>query len=224
MAQNSYLLRSPDRRKKKHARPSNNRGETGKRSTRRGRTPGAAKIKMNRQKPKSKKGFVHVYTGEGKGKTCAALGMIVRATGAGMRIYVGQFLKRGETCELKTLAERFPNVVVETFGSGKWIKGQPTAADAAAARSGLRRLRAAARSGRYSMVVADEATLAVHYNMISAEALVRLADEKAQNVELIITGRNAPPQLIRRAELVTEMRCVKHYHSCGVKARKGVEF
>jgi len=169
------------------------------------------------------KGCIHVYTGDGKGKTCAALGMIVRATGAGMRVFVGQFLKSGETCELKTLAARFPDVTVETYGTGKWVKGRPSDDDIAAARKGLERLSEALVGGGYGMAIADEAVVAAQYGMIAVAELLALCDAKPAGVELIFTGRNAPEELIRRADLVTEMRCVKHYHDRGTPARKGIE-
>ena len=168
-------------------------------------------------------GCVQVYTGDGKGKTTAALGLIVRACGAGLRVYLGQFIKRGLSSELKTLRQRFPEVTVEQFGRGGFIKGRPAARDVAAARAGLAKLRAALRSGRFDVVIADEATVAVALGLFPAADLIALVALKPPNVELVVTGRRAPAQLIERADLVTEMRAVKHYFDRGIGARRGIE-
>lgn len=167
-------------------------------------------------------GLVHVYTGEGKGKTTAALGLILRASGAGLRVYLGQFIKKGETSEIRTLAARFPNVTVEQYGRGGFIRGEPTPEDIAAARAGLTALTAALDSGNYDVIVADEACCAVHAGVISCDDLLRLINTKPDSLELVLTGRDAPPALIERADLVTEMRCVKHYFG-DVAARRGIE-
>jgi cob(I)alamin adenosyltransferase len=169
------------------------------------------------------KGCVQIYTGNGKGKTTAALGLVVRACGAGLRVYFGQFLKLGVTSELKTLRRRFPDVTVEQFGRRGFIRGAPTTKDIAAAGKGLRRLRAALRSGAFDVVIADEAVVAASLGLFATADLVALTEMKPPEVELVITGRGAPAQLIKCADLVTEMRPVKHYFSQGVAARRGIE-
>lgn len=170
-----------------------------------------------------KRGYLQVYTGEGKGKTTAALGLVLRAGGAGLRVYFGQFIK-GQACsELETLRTRFPEVTIEQFGRGCFIRGKPTAADKRAVKRGVERIREALVSGRYDVVVADEANCAVACGAMSREALMELVRRRPAGVELVVTGRAACPELIEAADLVTEMRAVKHYYDRGVRARRGIE-
>jgi cob(I)alamin adenosyltransferase len=169
------------------------------------------------------KGYIQVYTGDGKCKTTAALGLAVRAVGAGLRVYLGQFIKRGEFSEIRILRERFPEVTVEQFGCGGFIRGKPTPEDCAAARRGLECLRAALRGGQYDLVIADEANTAVGAGVLTEDELLALAAGKPAAVELVFTGRGAGTRLQDRADLVTEMRCVKHYYAAGVPARPGIE-
>ena len=168
-------------------------------------------------------GYVQVYTGDGKGKTTAALGLIVRARGAGLRVYLGQFIKKGDFSEIKALRNHFPKVTVEQHGLGRFVKGEPSAEDLAAAATGLQKLRDAMGCGDYDVVIADEANSAVSAGLFSAQDLVALIDDKPANVELVLTGRNADRLVIDRADLVTEMKNVKHYKDDGVAARPGIE-
>jgi cob(I)alamin adenosyltransferase len=168
--------------------------------------------------------FVHVYTGAGKGKTTAAVGLILRARGAGLRVYLGQFLKRGDGAEVALLRERCPEVTVEAYGRGRFIRGRPTDRDVEAARDGLRRLREALHGGQYDLVVADEACPAARAGLLPADALVELARGKPRSVELVFTGRSASARLCACADLVTEMRSRKHYFDRGIPARRGIEF
>jgi cob(I)alamin adenosyltransferase len=169
------------------------------------------------------RGYVQVYTGDGKGKTTAALGLIVRAVGAGLRVFCGHFLKGCSTAELQTLRTRFPDVTVRQFGRRCFVKGPPSAQDKRKAVRGLEETRRAMASGRYDIVIADEANAAVAVGLFGIGDLMRLVEEKPAGVELVITGRRAHPRLIRRADLVTVMKCRKHYYDRGVKARKGIE-
>jgi len=168
-------------------------------------------------------GYIQVYTGDGKGKTTAALGLAVRAVGAGLRVYLGQFIKGREYSETKVLKARFPEVVLEQFGRGDFILGPPTPADIQAARDGLARLRSAMLSGKYDIVIADEAHTAAGLGLFPEDALVSLMREKPGNVELVLTGRGAGPAVLAAADLVTEMKCVKHYYDAGVDGRPGLE-
>ena len=169
------------------------------------------------------KGYTHVYTGNGKGKTSAALGMIVRAVGAGFRVYFGQFLKKGDTSEARCLRKRFPDVSFEQFGSGQLLKGKPSFEDIRLARQGLVRVRTAMLSEQYNIVIADEANVAVKAGVLDVEELLQLVREKPSRLELVFTGRSAPQRLMDVADLVTDMREVKHYFSRKVKARRGIE-
>lgn len=169
------------------------------------------------------KGYVQVYTGDGKCKTTAALGLLVRAVGAGLRVYMGQFIKSGESSETKLLRERFPDVTVELYGQGGFVRGTPSSGDLACARRGLEALAAALRSGRYDVVIADEINGAVLAGLITEQDVLALMEARPDPVELVLTGRGAGAGVMERADLVTEMRCIRHYYNAGVKARKGIE-
>ncbi|MGB3210056.1 MAG: cob(I)yrinic acid a,c-diamide adenosyltransferase [Desulforhopalus sp.] len=169
------------------------------------------------------KSYVHVYTGEGKGKTTAALGLAIRAAGAGHKVFLAQFVKGGNYSELKAL-KRFEDLItVEQFGLGRFINGKPSESDINAARSGLKKMKDILTSGDYKVVIMDEANIALHYNLFSVEELLDLIACRAEETELIITGRKASPEILEKADLVTEMKAVKHYYKEGVKARIGIE-
>lgn len=173
---------------------------------------------------RSARGCVQLYTGDGKGKTTAAAGLALRACGAGLRVFIGQFIKAQDSHEMAMLRTRCPEVTVEQFGHGRFIKGQPSDEDIAKARHGVERLLQAMTSGAYGMIIADEANGAVHAGVIDVDDLIALIEARPPNVELIITGRNAPPRVLDRADLVTEMRNVKHCFDAGVPAREGIEY
>jgi cob(I)alamin adenosyltransferase len=169
------------------------------------------------------KSYVHVYTGEGKGKTTAALGLAIRAAGAGHKVFLAQFVKGGRYSELNALTRFDDLITVEQFGMGRFINGQPSESDVKAARKGLTKMKNIVTSGEYKVVILDEANIAVHYNLFSADELINLIDSRAEETELIITGRKASPEILERADLVTEMKAIKHYYKEGVKARIGIE-
>ena len=169
------------------------------------------------------KGYVQVYTGKGKGKTTAALGLAVRACGAGLRVYIGQFIKKQRYNEIKALEAGFPNVEIEQYGRGCFIKGEPAPEDVRAAQDGLSRLREAVTGGKYDLVIADEINVATALKLLSVDTVLALVEAKPDNVELVMTGRDADQRLIDRCDLVTEMKSVKHYFDDGVDARPGIE-
>ncbi len=169
------------------------------------------------------KGYIQVYTGDGKCKTTAALGLLIRAVGAGLRVYFGQFIKGGDYSEIRTLKNRFPEVKVVQFGHGCFIRGKPDEGEISAAVHGLDSLKQAMQSGLYDVVIGDEANTAVTAGLFSTEDLLTLCDSKPDSVELILTGRGASHELQARADLVTEMKCIKHYYNAGVKGRPGIE-
>lgn len=172
---------------------------------------------------KNNPGCVQVYTGDGKGKTTSAAGLALRAIGAGMQVYIGQFIKGRDSSEMKILRERCSEVDIEQYGEGRFIKGKPSDDDIVKAHHGIEKLRKALTSGKYDMVIADEANGALGAGIISKPELLSLLDARPSGIELIITGRNAPPELIERADLVTEMKCIKHYYDAGIPARDGIE-
>lgn len=174
------------------------------------------------------KAYVHVYTGDGKGKTTAALGLVVRALGAGLDVYIGQFIKGMRYSEIATLetldrALGAGRLEVRQFGRGCFIGREPEAADIAAARAGLEAARNAVMSEDWDLVVLDEVNVALSRGLLDEGEVLELLERKPASVELVLTGRGAPEAILARADLVTEMRCVKHYYEAGVQARDGIE-
>ena len=169
------------------------------------------------------KGYVQVYTGNGKGKTTAALGLALRAAGAGMRVFIAQFAKGMKFSELKSI-ERFGEIItVKQYGRGNFIRDKAEPEDIELAHKGLEEVRSILSQGNYQMVILDEATIAVHFNLFSSEELIDIIKSKPEHVELVITGRHADPSIVEHADLVTEMREIKHYYHKGIKARPGIE-
>jgi cob(I)alamin adenosyltransferase len=168
-------------------------------------------------------GYVQVYTGNGKGKTTAAIGLALRAAGAGLKVFIAQFVKSEEYSEISAL-KRFSDLVMcRQYGSGCWIYKEPSSDDVRCAQTGLEDVRHIITGGQYDVVILDEANIASHYGLVSADDLVQLVDMKPANLELVFTGRYAHPRLIERADLCTEMQEVKHYYQKGIFARKGIE-
>ena len=169
------------------------------------------------------KGYVQVYTGHGKGKTTAALGLALRAAGAGLKIYIAQFVKGKKYSELHTLAKLSDSITVKQYGRGCFIYRTPEEKDIRAAQEGLKEVKEIMCSGRYQMIILDEANIATHFNLFSVDDLLDFIDARPEDVELVITGRMADPRVITVADLVTEMKEVKHYYQKGVQARDGIE-
>lgn len=169
------------------------------------------------------KGYVQVYTGNGKGKTTAALGLALRAVGAGFKVFIGQFVKGMSYAELDSLAILSEQITVRQYGRDVFIRNKPKPEDIAKAKAGLEEIRSVAGSGEYQVVIMDEGNIATSLKLITVEEVLELIESKHEETELVITGRNADPRLIERADLVTEMKEVKHYFKDGVKARAGIE-
>lgn len=169
------------------------------------------------------KGYVQLYTGDGKGKTTAALGLALRASGRGLHTYIGQFMKGQRYGELEALQDH-PFITLEQYGSPRCIRREEvTAKHVDEAHQGLDRARQAMLSGDYDLVVLDEVNVSIWFGVLETEEVLDLLDEKPEHIEIILTGRRAPQALIDRADLVTEMREVKHYYQQGVTARLGIE-
>jgi cob(I)alamin adenosyltransferase len=169
------------------------------------------------------RGCVQVYTGDGKGKTTAALGLALRASGHGMRTYIGQFIKGQPSGELAALRDH-PLVTVEQYGEAPFIRREDvTPEHIAHARRGLERARAAMVSGEYAIVVLDEINVALWFGLLDEADVLAFLDDMPGGVEVVLTGRRAPEAIIRRADLVTEMRPIKHHFEQGVPARRGIE-
>ena len=170
------------------------------------------------------KGYTQIYTGNGKGKTTAALGLITRAVGHNFKIFFCQFLKGRDYGELNTLKE-FKTVTHERYGRGVFIKSKEfvTDEDKKLMREGYESLKHALLSGEYDIVIADEILGTLRYDLISLDEIKFLIKNKPETTELVLTGRNAPNELVEMADLVTEMKELKHYFQKGVMARKGIE-
>ena len=175
------------------------------------------------------KGYVQVYTGNGKGKTTASLGLTLRALGAGYSVYVGQFLKNGNYSEIKML-DRMQEILadgqilkVEQFGEPRFIKQKPRPEDVEAAAAGWASVKSALKSGKYDLVIAEEINVALHLDLVPLDELLDEIRNKAENVELVCSGRYAPDELREAADLVSEINEVKHYYKAGVRARTGIE-
>jgi cob(I)alamin adenosyltransferase len=171
-----------------------------------------------------REGYVQIYTGDGKGKTTAALGLVVRALGRDLKVCLLQFMKSdptwGEIVTLKRLG-----VPVQQCGLDHWvIKGEASEEDLAAAAAGLAKARARVESGDFDLVVLDELMTAVSFELVGVDDVLAVIAAKPPGVELVMTGRGAPEELVAAADLATEMRPLKHYYDAGVKARPGIEY
>ncbi len=165
--------------------------------------------------------YIHIYTGEGKGKTTAAIGLCIRAIGAGWKVLFTQFLKHGQYSEIKTLKRLEPQITVHQFGVGKFVKGKPSKEEIEKANAGLEFIKQ--QVVNYDLIVLDEINVAIHFNVISLDKVVNFIKNKPKSTELVLTGRWAKQELIELADLVTEMRPIKHYFQNGVKSRVGIE-
>jgi cob(I)alamin adenosyltransferase len=168
-------------------------------------------------------GYVHVYTGNGKGKTTAALGLALRAAGAGWKVFFAQFAKGTPTSEQAALARFHDRITIRQYGQADFIRHEPHEDDLDRAQHGLAECREAIASGRYRLVVLDEANLGPILRLFPVEELLELVDARPEGVELVLTGRSADRRLLDRADLVTEMQEIKHYYRQGVLARTGIE-
>ena len=169
------------------------------------------------------KRFVQIYTGGGKGKTTAAIGLAVRAAGHGLRTYVGQFMKGQVYGELTDL-ENHPRIVIEQYGDPRCIRREEvTPMHVHQAEAGLARAEAAMLSQHYDIVVLDEINVAVWFGLLPVEAVLDFLKKRPAAVEVVLTGRNAPEELLAAADLVTEMKEIRHYYTKGILARDGIE-
>ncbi|HMK60616.1 MAG TPA: cob(I)yrinic acid a,c-diamide adenosyltransferase [Dissulfurispiraceae bacterium] len=170
-----------------------------------------------------RRGYIQVYTGSGKGKTTAALGLAVRAAGAGHRVYFAQFIKKRVCSEHKALARFSDLITVKQFGTGFLEGPERTEAERKAAARGFDEIASAIRSSEFDVVILDEINIAIKAGLVEVGQLLELLESKPSPVEVVLTGRYADPRVVGIADLVTEMHEIKHYHNKGVKARTGIE-
>ncbi len=171
------------------------------------------------------KGYTQLYTGNGKGKTTASLGLTLRAAGAGLKSVIIQFMKGQKYSELDAIPLLGGRVTIEQYGSGKFCRPENKnySEHLELARKGYARAKEVLEGGEFKIVVLDEIVTTLFFKLLTVEDIIRLMDLKPDDVELIITGRGAPEELIEKCDLVTEMKEIKHYYNKGVMARRGIE-
>ena len=167
--------------------------------------------------------MIQVYTGNGKGKTTAALGLALRSQGAGFKVYICQFLKGKYYCELCSL-KSLKGIKVEQYGRTCFLRRAPQKKDMELARQGWEAAKKAINSRRYSLIVLDEINVALKLGLLGLEEVLDVITNAPKGIELVLTGRYAHPKIIKLADLVSEIKEVKHYYNRGIKARKGIEF
>ncbi|HAJ33450.1 MAG TPA: cob(I)yrinic acid a,c-diamide adenosyltransferase [Candidatus Atribacteria bacterium] len=170
------------------------------------------------------KGLIQVYTGGGKGKTTAALGLALRAVGRNMKVLIVQFMKKWDYGELHSV-KLIPNITLETFGTKEFVyKGKAKKIDYEEAKNAFSFGIEGMQSGDYDIVIFDELNMALYYELLDLKEVVEKLKRKPDNVEVVITGRRAPEEIIEIADLVTEMKEIKHPYQKGIEARRGIEY
>ena len=170
-------------------------------------------------------GLTQVYTGDGKGKTSAAFGLALRAIGRGLKVYVIQFIKGGFNYGELHVVQHLPNLKIKAFGRGKFVtQVPPNEEDVKLAGQAFELAEQVVNSGEYDVVVLDEINVALHLKLIELDKVIMLMEKKPKHVELVLTGRNAPPKILEAADLVTEMKEIKHPYTKGMPPRKGIEY
>jgi cob(I)alamin adenosyltransferase len=170
------------------------------------------------------KGYIHIYTGDGKGKTTAAIGLAVRAAGSGIPSIIIQFMKGQHSGERESLQKLNDLIKIENFGSEKFITSDVNLVEhKKIAENGFSKVMDIIASGFSGVLVLDEIINAVNFKLIEESELIKLMETKPDNIELVLTGRDVNENIISKADLVTEMKCIKHYYNEGIKARTGIE-
>jgi cob(I)alamin adenosyltransferase len=173
---------------------------------------------------KNELGLVQVYTGNGKGKTTASLGLAFRATGRGLEVLMIQFLKPPMNYGEHLHAEKVPNFTILPLGLDHMVSKVPRDVDIKIARETLQKAKEEIYSGKYDLVILDEINNAMSWNLLSAEEVIEVLKGRPENIEIVLTGRGAPPKIVEYADLVTEMTLIKHPFDKGTRARKGIEY
>lgn len=175
------------------------------------------------------KNCLQVYTGNGKGKTTASLGLAVRSLGFGTSVFIGQFMKKGKYNEIEMLKQigrvlkNDQKLEIQQYGSGEFIWGTPSESDIKLAEEGFEKVFSAVSSGEFGLVIADELNVALSIGLLKLDDVLKLIKCAKSTCELVFTGRNAEPRIIEIADLVTEMKEIKHYMNSGLDARDGIE-
>lgn len=167
--------------------------------------------------------MIQVYTGDGKGKTTAGLGLAIRAAGAGKKVYIAQFVK-GRECSESNVLKKIKNIKIEQFGSGYFIKGKPRRKDIEAAGAGFKKIIGILKKNKFDVIILDEINVAMDLKLLDCHDVLKLIKNTSKKIELILTGRNAPREILKCADLVSRIKEIKHYFKSGLKARKGIEY
>ena len=167
-------------------------------------------------------GYIHIYTGNGKGKTTAAFGLAIRALMSGKKVYIGQFVKDMAYNETK-IANDYENLTIEQLGKGCFIERKPTDEDKKSGREALEKCYRLYKSNAYDLIILDELCIALYFKLFNSQEVIDYFFNHEYNAEIVITGRYCPEALIKKADLVTEMKEVKHYFSQGVNSRDGFD-
>jgi len=167
-------------------------------------------------------GYIHIYTGNGKGKTTAAFGLALRAAMSGKKVYIGQFVKDMKYNETK-ISDILENITIEQLGGGCFIYNEPTEKDVILAKEALEKCYDVFVKNTYDVIVLDELTIALYFKLLSVDDVIEKFFKSAGDAEVIITGRYCPDELIEKADLVTEMKEIKHYYQDGVLSRDGID-
>lgn len=177
-------------------------------------------------RPRLERGLIQVYTGNGKGKTTASLGLALRAVGHGYKIFMLQFMKGSKDYgELITAEKHLPNLIIVQSGLETFVdKNNPSPADLEMAARGLETAKKVVREGNFDLVILDEINVALDYKLIPLDEVLDMIHSKPDHVELILTGRSAPEEILKAADLITEMTLVNHPFYKGVDARQGIEY
>jgi len=186
----------------------------------------AKKASFNPSSPEPlRRGRVQIFTGDGKGKTTAAIGTVIRALGHGLRVYIVYFMKGDYPYGERSILSQLPNVTMASFGSrGFADPANIKPEEKEQAKRALAAAREAMFSGSYDLIVLDEVNLAVAWNLVELDEVLKFIEDKPPDVELILTGRRADSKLVKAADLVTEMLKIKHPYDKGVAAREGIEY
>ena len=174
----------------------------------------------------TQKGYIQVYTGDGKGKTTAAIGLAIRAAGRGKKSFIAQFMKKGDYGELIAIREFLADLIhINQFGTPDFHFTGDSVSDRerSVALEGIEAVNAAMKSGQYDILILDEINVLLYFKIVDTSRVVKIIDDKPDHIELILTGRNAPAEILDRADLITEMKNVKHYFDQNVLARSGIE-
>lgn len=185
---------------------------------------GGKKEANTEEQPKSK-GLVIVITGDGKGKTTSAFGQALRAVGQGYNVLIVQFMKGRKYGEFKAAKEYLPNLTVKLVGLDSFVmRDNPAPIDVEMAQKGFDFVKKAIKSGKYNMIIMDELNVAMDFKLVDTKEVIEMIENRPLGVDLIMTGRNAPAEIIAIADTVSEVKEIKHHYAAGIKDRAGIEF